>query len=1580
MLAQQANEEVIFFDGRADQTASENGGAIIFPLQTEQWRFWYENVFHARISPNGKKVAYRYQDSINVANIDGQNPKTLAYDMPGSPLAWSPASDRIAFFNHWELTIIDIEGNILLSKTAGYFNFYPPTWSPDGSKLAYSSVIGSGATLQRVVVCMDTLTGEETLLYKPEYVSTGTNLFEEHVEYPVWSPDGSSIAVIRSVFQREAPTRRWYTSNVAIMPANGGPPREITSLPEYGERVSLPVWLVALDWSPDGQDIVYAIDPLARIPSPVEAGLYRVSASGGASEKINGFVPHHFGYQWAVGNSATSLQWAILNPTQLKTQLTWVDREATGPIALGEEVRVRLVVGSDEKELTVNEIAFADSAGLKVPDQFEIVEAPEKVEIGTLEPGEKVALEWVLRAVLPGDFSLTHHEIAGKMEDGASIGAFAAKLAGGVSGMKVTIVLPEGPLKLERRGEEASAEDPSGFTPLEFQVTIKVSVPEAGIPLENVTFQGFDASDGGIDIDLVLATGVEDEPWVDAQPQPVPAPVWVSTPSPTGVWPEVLQPGGDPAEFVVTITATRPGQFELAALFTAAPEGDGPTLTARGTEVADLKGDVVLSMELEVVNAPPRITEGESVEISGMVENVSLTETLKLDPLLVISSGQGVPRGPVQIDEELPLAGSPGVFAPTLKPGDKEFFRLRVDTLSLPGFDQRQMRRRSVVIDFAASGKVIDLEGEERELEPSAVVVEWGNGRHDVNDATFLRAEVTPDLKASRLLSPDDFYTIAAGDALENLVLGGWDLISGLPGMIGSLPPTLWSLVELSEQANQEGRTAVYNASRYLWAWSDMQLAIWTNLDETTREQQMQLITQELTRYYGERFDSAEQVGQIVNNAITDFFSKIDTYQKRAHEASSFGFNEELAAVAAEPFRPIGSLALEELATAAAIASWMSKVSRSSEIIEQVAKREELLRADAAEDAAQATREMSRIGDPRVTEMSGPMRALPASTPLQGKHALDGWGVDPVSDANLIRMTDAKNGGMPIFVAIRSRADETIEWMKTQLGIVPKPMTFKPKNVNADDVKYLGYRDGVGYGDANGIGAGDRGATLLAEPIPRDVVIERLQGVDDVTRKRVLDRHADRWEEWYGHQDFSSRVIDQENSKFWQLSNQMTTRVTENGRTIKSGTLDVPRRGSVPQPNINADTVGPGVVDVRQFELRQVGDPPDDGLFSGGRQYFECWLEDDLGNDNLRGAMRRIAGDIDTVAVGMADGSALPVASEFSETVAKNMLHGVQAQHPWSNSLTVDKLYQKFVNNGTHRWHPDPAKRGEPLLIYVNGERRVGWFHPTRTITRENPLKGFMWVDGGAADIDDVIRFQKDMRGTLENVAEVNPAMAKPIASSIRETFLKEDLSDGTNLVATCTIGTARVGGSLFRLSRSQVFEKRNEDGSWEPADPAQGCEGGGVVVMPETFLSEGIPKGTAILSILEDSLGFDWQKMFQIGDQIIVSPGTANEEHRRVTGHGSLILDRPLSFSHPAGSRIVSLGTPDNDTDADGLTDTQERELGTKADHPDTDSDGIDDGTEVRRGTDPLIPDTFNNSLGIVGIRLLQDGRIEVV
>ncbi len=62
-----------------------------------------------------------------------------------------------------------------------------------------------------------------------------------------------------------------------------------------------------------------------------------------------------------------------------------------------------------------------------------------------------------------------------------------------------------------------------------------------------------------------------------------------------------------------------------------------------------------------------------------------------------------------------------------------------------------------------------------------------------------------------------------------------------------------------------------------------------------------------------------------------------------------------------------------------------------------------------------------------------------------------------------------------------------------------------------------------------------------------------------------------------------------------------------------------------------------------------------------------------------------------------------------------------------------------------------------------------------------------------------------------------------------------------------------------------------------------------------------------------------------------------------------------PLDGGHDA--EVEADVDPGTDSDGDGLTDWDERNLGTDPEHPDTDRDGIGDGDEVTDGTDPADP-----------------------
>lgn len=70
-------------------------------------------------------------------------------------------------------------------------------------------------------------------------------------------------------------------------------------------------------------------------------------------------------------------------------------------------------------------------------------------------------------------------------------------------------------------------------------------------------------------------------------------------------------------------------------------------------------------------------------------------------------------------------------------------------------------------------------------------------------------------------------------------------------------------------------------------------------------------------------------------------------------------------------------------------------------------------------------------------------------------------------------------------------------------------------------------------------------------------------------------------------------------------------------------------------------------------------------------------------------------------------------------------------------------------------------------------------------------------------------------------------------------------------------------------------------------------------------------------------------------------------------------------TFFSWVGNVLFGSGTSSGlDSDGDGLTDDEERRLGTNPFNPDTDGDGISDGDEVRMGLDPLRADTDGDGI----------------
>jgi Tol biopolymer transport system component len=171
----------------------------------------------------------------------------------------SSFSGRIAFDNFEDVWTIDASGTDLIRLTHASWPEFDPSWSPDGTQIAYRSersgepaiwIMNADSTDQRRLTAglspawspdgsLIAFSGPAGLsVIKPDGTGLQVLSHTEGGEYPSWSPDGTRIA---------------FNSNLTgdhvmyVAQADGS---KVTDLSRAGEG-----WQV--DWSPDGRSILF---------------------------------------------------------------------------------------------------------------------------------------------------------------------------------------------------------------------------------------------------------------------------------------------------------------------------------------------------------------------------------------------------------------------------------------------------------------------------------------------------------------------------------------------------------------------------------------------------------------------------------------------------------------------------------------------------------------------------------------------------------------------------------------------------------------------------------------------------------------------------------------------------------------------------------------------------------------------------------------------------------------------------------------------------------------------------------------------------------------------------------------------------------------------------------------------------------------------------------------------------------------------------------------------------------------------------------------------------------------------------
>ena len=324
--------------------------------------------FHGDLSPDGSTLVYStcaqrvhggYRDyQIATLSVEEGSPRLLT-DTPriDNYPVWSPDGSRIAFLisepwyyseNSSIARLYTIEANGKLRGLTPHLNWLyyaspePPTWSPDGERLAY--VQESSAYDRRLF----TVGEDGSDLHGVTAVTTGAS----------WAPEGRRIAFGKAL-PRNSPDDPYSTLCMAELDELGRP-RLSQIIP--GDTFQGPVEIMYVHWSPDGNEILFMVgergfvynDDLGVYVSPdvpVTTSVYLVRPDGTGLRRLLEDERPYTAAAWSPDGSRIAIRvdpqlgyvhrgdprFLYLEQVEPQFEILIVDRDGSVQTALGRE-------------------------------------------------------------------------------------------------------------------------------------------------------------------------------------------------------------------------------------------------------------------------------------------------------------------------------------------------------------------------------------------------------------------------------------------------------------------------------------------------------------------------------------------------------------------------------------------------------------------------------------------------------------------------------------------------------------------------------------------------------------------------------------------------------------------------------------------------------------------------------------------------------------------------------------------------------------------------------------------------------------------------------------------------------------------------------------------------------------------------------------------------------------------------------------------------------------------------------------------------------------------------------------------